>query len=395
MTAPEIYQIQDLTEDQKTFIRNSVPILKDAGETLTAKFYQYMISNYDEVKPYFNETNQKLLKQPRILAFALLKYAENIDDLSPLTAFVHQIVVKHVGLQIKAEHYPIVGGSLLKTMAELLGPELATPAFLKAWATAYGNLAQILINAEWAEFQKQKWHDFKEFKVTKIENECDDVKSVYFTPVEGEIAKPLDGQYVCIRWKLPGEKFEKSREYSLSSRPNYNTYRISVRLLENGKISTFVHNQLKAGDIITVAPPAGQLLYEESQKDAVFFIGGVGITPVVSIMETALERGQKVTLFYSNRTSKSTAFRGWLKELKSKFNLQLTVKEFISEEQVTEGVDQINSAQLQRSDIQTVSPENEVYLVGPVPYMQFVSSELNKLGVQNIHSEFFGPTVVA
>ena len=72
------YETKQLTPAQVKIILDTVPILEEAGETLTQKFYQRMIGNYDEVKPFFNTTDQKLLRQPKILAFALLNYAKTL-----------------------------------------------------------------------------------------------------------------------------------------------------------------------------------------------------------------------------------------------------------------------------------------------------------------------------
>ena len=72
------YEVKELTPAQIKIIKDTVPILEQAGETLTAKFYNRMLTNYDEVKPFFNITDQKLLRQPRILAFALLNYAKTL-----------------------------------------------------------------------------------------------------------------------------------------------------------------------------------------------------------------------------------------------------------------------------------------------------------------------------
>ena len=140
--------------------------------------------------------------------------------MTPLTDFVKQIVVKHIGLQVLPEHYPIVGTCLIQTMVELLPPEIANKDFLEAWTIAYENLAKLLIDLEAAEYAKQPWRWFKDFKVTRIVQECKDVKSVYFTPVDKDLLplpKPERGQYLCFRWKLPGEEFEISREYSVSN----------------------------------------------------------------------------------------------------------------------------------------------------------------------------------
>lgn len=383
--APQLYTVTELSDAQKSLIKASVPILELNGVLLTKTFYQYMLEHYPEVKPFFNETNQFNLRQPKVLAFALFNYAKNIDDLTPLTDFVGQIVVKHVGLQIQPEQYPIVGNSLITTMKTLLGDAIATDEFIAAWTTAYGNLAQILIDAEFAQYQKQEWRGFKEFRVTRITNECKEVKSVYFEPVDGStIPVPVPGQYLGFRFSPPGSTFEKSREYSISETPVNNEYRISVRKLPGGVVSTFIHEQLSVGDIIKVAPPTGRFLYQENDMDIVAFVGGIGITPLVPIITKALKDGKSVTLFYSNRSSDSRAFGQWLTDLKTEYP-RFSVKEFISEE----------NSKLLASDFDEVDWANKsVYLLGPVEYMQFVREQLQQRGVDKISSEFFGPTSV-
>ena len=59
-TAPQIYTIQELTDSQKKIVLDTVPTLELAGETLTAQFYQNMFVDFPEVRPFFNQTDQKL-----------------------------------------------------------------------------------------------------------------------------------------------------------------------------------------------------------------------------------------------------------------------------------------------------------------------------------------------
>ncbi|KAG2733394.1 hypothetical protein G9P44_002919 [Scheffersomyces stipitis] len=398
-TAPQIYTIQELTDSQKKIVLDTVPTLESAGETLTAQFYQNMFVDFPEVRPFFNQTDQKFLRQPRILAFALLNYAKNIENLEPLTAFVKQIVSKHVGLQVKAEHYPCVGNSLIKTMKELLGPEVANEAFIDAWATAYGNLAQLLIDMEDAEYQKAPWRGFREFTVTKIQDECADVKSIYFKPTnEGdEISLPKRGQYLCFRWSLPGEEQEISREYSISEYPSEKEYRISVRKLEGGKISGYIHNTLKVGDSLKVAPPCGKFVYVPSEKDIVLLVGGIGITPIVSILEKALQSGRNVTMLYSNKTVESRPFGNWLKELKEKYGEKFKLTEFFSNEKnvtAKDVIDAVETRTLDSRDLDQISKDSDVYLLGPREYMKYVKGYLGAKGVEDIKLEYFGPLEV-
>lgn len=385
-TAPQIYKAQELTEAQKNLIKASVPILESSGLELTKAFYNSMLNGNPEVRPFFNDTNQITYRQPKVLAFALLNYAKNIDDLTPLTDFVKQIVVKHVGLQVRAEHYPVVGNHLITTMGKLLGEKIATPEFVEAWSIAYGNLAQLLIDAEFAEYQKQPWEGFKDFVVTRIEEETDDVKSVYFKPADGsKVAKPLRGQYLGFRFLIPGSDVEKSREYSISEYPESGEYRISVKKLDQGVISNYIHNTLKVGDNIKVAPPAGRFTYQENDKDVVLFAGGIGITPLVSIAEKALKDGKKVTLLYSNQRAESVPFEKWFQQKKEEYSQLFKFIKLNDNENTKLSAEHFDALDLANS---------EVYMLGPLGYMEFVRGELEKRNKSDINSEFFGPTAV-
>lgn len=390
----QIYEQKDLTPEQIALIKSTVPILEQAGETLTQKFYTKMIGGYDEVKPFFNQTDQKLLRQPKILAFSLLQYAKNIEDLTPLLGFVQQIVAKHVGLQVKAEHYPIVGTCLIETMGELLPPDVCTKDFVEAWSIAYGNLAAILIDLEAKQYAQEPWQDFKEFKVTKIEDENAEVKSVYFTPADGSnigAAKP--GQYVCLRWKTPDSEFEKSREYSISQIPKDNEYRISVRRLPDGIVSGFIHETLKIGDILKVAPPNGNFVYEKKAPVLTLLCGGIGITPFIPIILAALADGvEKINLLYSNRSDESRAFGSYLSQLSKTNPGKLNIIEYFSEghKASIEGA-QVFDRALELSDLDAyVSNGEDVYLLGPRPYMKTIREYLGKKNI-DVKFEYFGP----
>ncbi|EPX71719.1 nitric oxide dioxygenase [Schizosaccharomyces octosporus yFS286] len=399
------YQLKVLNDSQKQYIRSSIPILESNGVDLTKNFYKKMLENYPEVRPYFNKAHQTSLSQPRILAFALLNYAKNIDDLAPLSGFIDQIVMKHVGLQIKAEHYPIVGNCLLATMQEMLGKDIATPGFLEAWAIAYGNLAKILIDYERSVYENQPWNGFAEFEVVKLTDESLDVKSVYLAPrnKEFKIASAYPGQYITVAWKIPELPHETLREYSLSKHPDtqHNMYRISVRRIKDGVVSNYVHGKLKKGDLVGVSPPVGNFKYRKVEGNQnipiLCFAGGIGITPIISIIETALLDGRMVVFCFSNRTYTSRPFKDWLLQIKEEYKDQIKLKEFFSQEthvRKEEVIDELMTRVLNRTDIEKlISADCDIYMLGPNSYMRFIKEELLQLGVKSnkIATEFFGP----
>lgn len=391
------YTITELTDDHKKYIRATIPYLEAAGVELTAKFYQNMLTKNEEVRPYFNKAHQATKQQPAILAYSLLAYARNIDNLGPLVGFVKQIIVKHTGLQIKPHHYPIVGTNLLETMVEVLGPEVASPPLIEAWALAYGNLAKILIDGEQEIYEKNTWDGFREFEVTLIESESSDVKLVQFKPKDAsqKIQIPQRGQYVGIRFTLE-DGTETTREYSLSSYDvtKENKYQVSIKRDRNGGvISNFVHDKLKVGDIIKVSPPNGNFVYREGEKPVLVFTAGIGITPIISIAQQALENGRDVILYNSNSTIALRPFTKLLLGLKEKYGAKFIVREYISQaEEESVKLDELSFKRIEGSDIPVNSADYDIYLLGPKSYMDIIFQALEAQGVEkaNIATEFFG-----
>src|SRR5690606_3455367 len=110
-----------ITAKQKLLIKDTVPVLKENGVALTSHFYKRMFSHNPELKNTFNMGNQQNGKQQMSLAMAVLAYAENIDDPSVLVHAVTKIGHKHKSLDIRPEHYAIVGKHLLASIKEVLG----------------------------------------------------------------------------------------------------------------------------------------------------------------------------------------------------------------------------------------------------------------------------------
>src|SRR6187402_1149259 len=136
-----------LSQQTIDIVKSTAPILEQHGETLTRHFYERMFRVNPEVAPFFNPAHQAAGSQQKALAGAICAYAANIDNLEVLGGAVELIAQKHASLQIKPEHYPIVGQNLLASIREVLG-EGATDEVIQAWGEAYGFLANILIGRE-------------------------------------------------------------------------------------------------------------------------------------------------------------------------------------------------------------------------------------------------------
>lgn len=135
--------------DQKTIdiVKNTVPILQAKGIEITTHFYTIMFQNNPEVKTLFDMSKQESGAQPMALAMTVLAAAQNIDRLETLLPAVQKIGARHVEVNVKPEHYPIVGKNLLQAFQDVLGED-ATPEILEAWEKAYAVIADIFINVE-------------------------------------------------------------------------------------------------------------------------------------------------------------------------------------------------------------------------------------------------------
>lgn len=135
--------------DNKTIeiIKSTVPALKEHGVEITKAFYKNLFESNPEVMPLFNMDRQASGEQPKALAMTVLAAAQNIDNLEALIPAVKKIAVRHCDSQVKEEHYPIVGATLLGAIKEVLG-DAATEEILAAWGTAYGVIAKVFIDAE-------------------------------------------------------------------------------------------------------------------------------------------------------------------------------------------------------------------------------------------------------
>ncbi|MCG8296044.1 NO-inducible flavohemoprotein [Pseudomonas entomophila] len=386
-----------LNAEQRAIIKATVPLLESGGEALTTHFYKLMLSEYPEVRPLFNQAHQASGDQPRALANGVLMYAKHIDQLEQLGGLVGQIINKHVALQILPEHYPIVGGCLLRAIEEVLGKDIATPEVIAAWAAAYGQLADILIGAEESLYKQKEeaaggWRGARAFRLVRREQESSEVVSFYFAPVDGKpVIKAEPGQYIGLQLFIGGA--EQRRNYSLSALCDGEQYRISVKREAEGKVSNYLHDELVLGAMVQLFPPSGDFTLAASDKPLVLISGGVGITPTLAMLEAALKTERPVHFIHCARNGAVHAFRDWVDGLAAK-HPQLKRFYCYAEDDGSRAADAVG---LLDQDLlaQWMPRERDVdaYFLGPKGFMAAIKRQLKGLGVPEGQSryEFFGP----
>lgn len=377
-----------LNADQTAIIKATVPLLETGGEALTTHFYKTMLGEYAQVRPLFNQAHQAHGTQPRALANAVLKYARHIDDLGGLGDLPAQIIQKHVSLQILPEHYPIVGTCLLRAIREVLGEEIATDAVIEAWGEAYWQLANILIGAEAAEYERLAaapggWRGARPFRVADKVRESDEIVSFHLEPVDGgAVVAHQPGQYLGLKLVVDGQ--EVRRNYSLSQAANGRTLRISVKREPGGVVSNHLHDHVATGDVLDVFPPAGEFVLREGTAPLVLISGGVGITPTLAMAEAALAQGTRDVIFIHYARNGAVQAFGPTLAAWAQAHPRFTAHVVLEAEAGRPSLEALRG---------WVPADADAYFLGPKPFMAVVDQALAALGfsAERRHFECFGP----
>lgn len=136
-----------LNQETIDIVKSTVPVLKTHGVEITTTFYKLLFNSNPEVKALFDMSKQESGAQPKALANVVLAAAQNIDNLSVLLPVVNKVAEKHVALNVKPEHYPVVGANLLEAIKVVLG-DAATDEIINAWGEAFNVIAQVFIDVE-------------------------------------------------------------------------------------------------------------------------------------------------------------------------------------------------------------------------------------------------------
>ena len=242
---------------------------------------------------------------------------------------------------------------------------------------------------------------FYPLRVAEIVPETDEANSIRFeVPDDLKLAFGFRaGQHLTLRIDIDGE--EVRRNYSLCTAPADNDVMVTVKRIAGGIFSNWVGDQLKAGDTLDVMTPHGSFTVEFNEKAErryVGFAGGSGITPVISLIRTALsvEPKSRFTLFYGNRDSNSVIFLEALAALKDRHMGRFELYHFLSDE---EGDVELFNGMLDRETcdeaiehlIDDLAAIDAWFICGPGPMMDAAEEALLDKGVakDRIHIERF------
>ncbi|QHS38007.1 2Fe-2S iron-sulfur cluster binding domain-containing protein [Alcaligenes faecalis] len=249
---------------------------------------------------------------------------------------------------------------------------------------------------------------FRDYRVLEKQRESEVITSFVLQPVDGVVPPYQPGQYLVFRLEIDGQTV--LRNYSVSGDPDCTErLRISVKhekapagsSVADGLASSYLHQQVQPGDVLSAAGPMGEFVLDESsQRPVVLLSGGVGQTPLLAMLHRLLKRSQrKVYVIHACDNSAVHAFADEMRELVAQ---REGVQLYFCYRNPTEDDEQAGlhhvAGLITREQLQRWLPldDYEFYLCGPSAFMQSNYGVLRSLGVarERIHYEFFGPATV-
>jgi ring-1,2-phenylacetyl-CoA epoxidase subunit PaaE len=249
---------------------------------------------------------------------------------------------------------------------------------------------------------------FHPLRVACVERLTDDAVAVTFDvpPELREDFRFQAGQHVSIRSPVAGD--DVRRNYSICAPATSGRLRIGVKRIPDGIFSTFVAERLRPGDVLDIMTPTGSFstaLHPGQRKRYGAIAAGSGITPVLSILSTALEvePGSSAVLIYVNRTTLSIMFLEDLEDLKNRYPDRFQLIHVLDEEPLDVEIlsGRLDAGRLGRILDRLVLPDDvdEWFLCGPLPMTDVAREVLLAYGADDrrIHRELFfvGPPPAA
>ncbi len=397
-----------LSEKTISLIKATVPALEEHGLTITRRMYERMFQN-EAIRDLFNQSHHgETGSQPRALAGAVLAYARNIDNLGVMGGAVERIAQKHVALNILPEHYPFVADALLGAIKDVLGA-VATAEIVAAWGEAYWFLAEVLVGREASIYRDLAaapggWNGWRDFVIEAVVEESSIIRSFVLVPVDGGKVLPhKSGQYLGFALDVPGVG-QLRRNYSISCAPNDRAYRITVKReatpgVPAGAASNWLHDHALPGTILTAAVPAGDFFLDTTSTTPVVLVsGGVGLTPMVSMLETIVQSqpNRQTHWVHGALNGRVHAMRAHVRALAAKApGVKATTFYAEPGERDRAGVDYDASGLISARWLKQNTPAANAiyYLCGPKPFLRNLAAGLLTEGVpaDRIRYEFFGP----
>lgn len=260
------------------------------------------------------------------------------------------------------------------------------------------------------------WSGFRPFKLARrvVEDAAGQVCSFYLEPEDGQALQPYKpGQFLTFRLNIPkadGSGTDQvTRCYSLSDAPRPDHYRVSIKRIPPppksdhppARSSNFFHDHVQVGTVLQVRAPSGHFYLEPGSNPIVLIAGGIGITPMLSMLNWCLshQTEREVWFFYGVRNSKEAAFRSHLSTIAAahpNVHLRLCFSDPLPEDRPGKDFHRHGRVDVNLFRMELPLKPYHYYICGPTPMMETLVAGLEDWGVPDsrIHFEAFGPASI-
>lgn len=392
-----------LSDTARSLVQVTLPLVGENIQTIAQRFYQHLFDEHPQLMDgVFNRGNQADGSQQQALAGAVATFASALvhhpDELPE--RLLLRVAHKHASLGIRPDQYRIVHDTLMWAVQDVLG-DAVTPQAASAWSEVYWLMAYALIHLERGLYSahgvtpEAMW---REWEVTQVIPETDDVVTFVVQGTDDRLAKAsLPGQYVTVLVPVP-DGLHQPRQYSLTRADDGRHRQFSVKRVRgdggpDGEVSTVLCTCVRVGDRLTLSPPYGDVVLDDSGRPVVLASAGIGIAPMAGMLSHLVASGSRreVTVLHADVEESSFALRRQIdRDIAALPGASLHVW---YEKGAAQGTD--DRALSGWMDLSKVAlPQDACYYVcGPLGFLRAIRGDVLARGVpaRDVRYEVFGP----
>ncbi len=243
------------------------------------------------------------------------------------------------------------------------------------------------------------WRGFRRLRIARVNHESAGVISLTLESEDGSPLPPaLPGQFLVLQLRPAANTPVLLRNYSLSGAPDGGAYRVSVKQEVNGKGSTFLHRQVKSGDVLEASAPRGSFTLRPGKGPVVLLSAGIGATPVLAMLH-ALAASHSTCEVWWLYGARNAAEHPFAREARDLIAALPNARSFIAYSRPAQG-DRLGDhydapGRLSLEVLQQLGAPHQAdfYLCGPPSFLRSFTQDLRSWGVASdrLHQEVFGP----
>jgi len=243
------------------------------------------------------------------------------------------------------------------------------------------------------------WPGFRPLRVTKVERESSDVISLFFeSPDASPLPVALPGQFLVLKLHITPGAPPLLRNYSMSGIPGARAYRISVKHELNGAGSSFLHEQVHAGDVLEVSAPRGTFTLQSGDAPVILASAGIGATPVLAMLHSLAASGSQREVWWLHG-ARDRSHHPFAKESREiiqalvRGQSQIVYSKPGPQDQPGQDYDSAGHLDVSILDRLGLTRNADFYLCGPSSFLRSYSEGLKTWGADpmRVRLEVFGP----